>query len=369
MMADPDVVIRPTSVEEVVAGVRQYNRIQIVGAATKAALAAPWCDAVRMEMTCLSGVVDHQPSEFLITALAGTSIAELQTTLDAHGQYFPFDPPFVSAGATIGGTLAAGLSGPGRMRYGGIRDFVMGIRFVDGTGSVVSGGGRVVKNAAGYDLPKLMVGSCGYLGPIVELTLKIFPRPAREASLRIQAGDFAAAVKLQSVLARSPIELTALDLLPSGTLLVRISGDESAVVKSCERVAAIAREQIGSAKMERCDDDDSVWQPLLDASWLEAGDRLVRVALPPVKLVALEQSLEETLVPRRYSVAGNLAWIRWPAARPLAQLDELLRFHSLGGTVLIGQASHYRLGVRGNASVINRIKTALDPQGKFVGAP
>jgi len=369
MMADPGVVICPTSVEEVVAGVRQYDSIQVVGAATKTSLVAPWSDAVRMEMTRLSGVVDHQPSEFLITALAGTPIVELQATLDAHGQYFPFDPPFVSAGATIGGTLAAGLSGPGRMRYGGIRDFVMGIRFVDGTGAVVSGGGRVVKNAAGYDLPKLMVGSCGYLGPIVELTLKIFPRPAREASLRIHAGDFAVAVKLQSVLARSPIELTALDLLPGGTLLARISGDESAVSKSSERVASSVLQEVESATVERCDDDDSLWQPLLDASWLEAGDRLVRVALPPVKLVALEQSLEETMVPRRYSVAGNLAWIRWPASRPLAQLNELLRFHGLGGTVLIGQASHYRLGVRGDTSMLHRIKTALDPQGKFVGAP
>lgn len=368
MTANPEVTIRPTSVDEVVAAVRQHERVHVVGAATKSAMAARRCDAARMELTLLSGVVDHQPSEFLITALAGTTIAELQKTLDAHGQYFPFDPPLVDAGATIGGTVAAGLSGSGRLKYGGVRDFVMGIRLVDGTASVVTGGGRVVKNAAGYDLPKLMVGSGGFLGPIVELTLKIFPRPAIESSLRIKVTDFATAISLQSILARSAVELTALDLLPDATLLVRISGDESAVAVSVDRVEKIAIELSSSAVVDRCDQADSLWRPLLDASWLDAGDRLVRVPLPPVKLAELERSLAETMVPRRYSVAGNVAWIRWPAARPLAQLDELLRFHSIGGTVLIGQASRYRLGVRGNASVTARIKSALDPSGKFVGS-
>jgi len=368
MMANPEVAIRPTSVDEVVAAVREHERIHVVGAATKSAMAARRCDATRMELTSLSGVVDHQPSEFLITALAGTTIAELQKTLDAHGQYFPFDPPLVDAGATIGGTVAAGLSGPGRLSYGGIRDFVMGIRLVDGTASVVTGGGRVVKNAAGYDLPKLMVGSGGFLGPIVELTLKIFPRPAIESSLRIKVADFPTAISLQSTLARSAVELTALDLLPDATLLVRIGGEKSAVAISLDRIENIATQHAPSAVVERCDQDDSLWRPLLDASWLEPGDRLVRVPLPPVKLAEFERSLAETMVPRRYSVAGNLAWVRWPTARPLAQLDELLRFHGIGGTVLIGQASQYRLGVRGNASINARIKSALDPSGKFVGS-
>jgi glycolate oxidase FAD binding subunit len=244
----------------------------------------------------------------------------------------------------------------------------MGIRLVDGTASVVTGGGRVVKNAAGYDLPKLMVGSGGFMGPILELTLKIFPRPAIESSLRIKVADFATAISLQSTLARSALELTALDLLPDATLLVRISGDDSAVAISVDRVAKIATEFSPSAVVDRCGQDATLWSPLLDASWLDAGDRLVRVPLPPVKLAEFERSLAETMVPRRYSVAGNLAWVRWPAARPVAQLDELLRFHAIGGTVLIGQATQYRLGVRGNASVTARIKSALDPSGKFVGS-
>ncbi len=367
--ANAPTIIRPTTVEEVASAVRQYDSLHIVGSATKTAMAAPRGDAVRCELTELSGVVEHQPSEFLITAFAGTRISELQETLKERRQYFPFDPPFVAAGATIGGTLAAGLSGPGRLRYGGIRDFVMGIRFVDGLGNIVTAGGRVVKNAAGYDMPKLMVGSCGYLGALIEVTLKVFPGPLHELTLRITASDFSAAVKLQTMLARSPIELTALDLVPEATLWVRISGELAAVEATAQRVQSDVAKLDPAAVVRPWEDADPVWRPLSDGNWLDADDRLVRVPLPPGKLVDLERSLAETMVQRRYSVAGNLAWIRWPAARPLGQLDELLRYHGLGGSVLLGQASRYRLGVRGDAAIISRIKRALDPAGKFVGAP
>lgn len=367
--ASDSVTIRPRTVEEVSSAVRQHDSLHLVGSATKTAMAAPRGDAVRCELTELSGIVEHQPSEFLITALAGTRISELQQTLAEHRQYFPFDPPFVEAGATIGGTLAAGLSGAGRLRYGGIRDFVMGVRFVDGLGNVVTSGGRVVKNAAGYDIPKLMVGSCGYLGALVEITLKVFPSPLHDLTLRITASDFPAAVNLQTMFARSPIELTAVDLVPEATLWVRISGELAAVEATAERVQGVVSSLDPAAVVERWEDADSVWRPLSDGSWLDADDRLVRVPLAPGKVTELEQSLAETMVPRRYSVAGNLVWLRWPGARPLGQLDELLRFHGLGGSVLLGACSRYRLGVRGDAVMIGRIKQALDPANKFVGAP
>lgn len=369
MTAHPETLLRPRSIDEVAAAVRDLPRLQVVGAATKSALTAPQNDVARCELTQLTGVVEHQPSEFLITALAGTPLADLDRTLAQHGQYFPFDPPLVAAGATIGGTLACGLSGPGRLRYGGIRDFVMGVRLVDGLGKVVTGGGRVVKNAAGYDLPKLMVGSGGMLGAIVELTLKVFPRPATELSLRVTTTDFAAAVKLQFALARSPIELTALDLLPEPALLVRLSGEPAAVQGAADRVKTLIASHDRQAVVESAEDAAALWQPLLDGSWLAAGDRWVRVPLPPGELLQLEASLAQTLVARRYSVAGNLAWIRWPAERPLSQLDELLRFHRLGGTVLLGAASQCRLGTRGDAEMLRRIKSALDPHDKFVGCP
>jgi glycolate oxidase FAD binding subunit len=159
----------PESVAEVAQCVLAHSRLKIVGAATKSAMVHHEPNVTPMSLKSIAGIVDHQPSEFLITAFAGTTIDEMQTELAKFGQYLPFDPPFAAQGATIGGTVAAGLSGAGRLRFGGLRDFIVGIRVVDGLGNVVTGGGRVVKNAAGYDLPKLMVGSAGYLAAIVEV--------------------------------------------------------------------------------------------------------------------------------------------------------------------------------------------------------
>lgn len=209
---------RPESVDAVSQWVREQPRIQIVGASTKPAMATSNPDVARLVMTGLSGVVDHQPSEFLITALAGTSIQEMQSALASHQQYLPFDPPFAARGATIGGTVAAGLSGAGRLRFGGLRDFIVGVRIVDGLGSQITGGGRVVKNAAGYDLPKLMVGSGGLLGAIVEVTLKVFPKPTHSKTICLKASSIQSAASLQNSLARSPIDVAAIDLTPDGSL-------------------------------------------------------------------------------------------------------------------------------------------------------
>ena len=112
-------------------------------------------------------------------AAPATPVAEIERRLAAHGQYLPFEPPLAGCGATLGGTVASGLNGPGRYRYGGVRDFLLGGTFVDGEGRLVRGGGKVVKNAAGFYLHHLLLGSLGRLGIFVELTFKVFPRRAR----------------------------------------------------------------------------------------------------------------------------------------------------------------------------------------------
>jgi glycolate oxidase FAD binding subunit len=166
-------------------------------------------------------VLEYTPQEYTFTALAGTPVAEIAALLAAEGQYLPFDPPFAGAGATLGGTVAAGLSGPGRARYGGVRDFLLGVRFVSGTGELLSGGGKVVKNAAGFDLPKLLVGSLGQFGVMLELTFKVFPRPESYATLQLEAASFAQAEALLRELARSRVEPHALELLPPTRVLAR----------------------------------------------------------------------------------------------------------------------------------------------------
>ncbi len=206
----PTALTRPASIAEVQAAVRAAPpgaRILARGRGTKRPLSTPPDGAVVLDISGLSGIIEYEPGEFTFTALAGTPIAEIAAALAGHGQFLPFDPPLADAGATLGGTVAAGLSGPGRYRYGGVRDFILGIRYVDGAGEVVRTGGKVVKNAAGFDISKLMAGSLGSLGVLVELTFKVFPKPEAYATLRVPHPTLDAALATLHRLTGSQMDL------------------------------------------------------------------------------------------------------------------------------------------------------------------
>lgn len=221
-----------TSIEQVQDAVRQHAHVRVCGRGSKPTLSA----GANLSLEQLSGVLQYEPGEFTFTALAGTPIATLQTLLGEHGQYLPFDPPLAEAGATLGGTIAAGLSGPGRFRYGGVRDFLLGLRLVNGEGALVRGGGQVVKNAAGFDLPKLMVGSLGQFGVLVELTCKVFPRPSAWATLTVDLPTLERALDTMARLAASPLELTCLDLEPPARLWLRLGGLAEALPDRVKRL-------------------------------------------------------------------------------------------------------------------------------------
>lgn len=342
--------------------VRESQHVRPVGAGTKDAL-LPADATGRVSLSELSGVIDYDPLEFMITARAGTPLSELDRVLSEESQYLPFDPPLVSRGATIGGTVAAGLSGAGRLRFGGVRDFVLAVRMIDGRGSLITGGGKVVKNAAGFDLPKLMVGSCGQFGILTEVTLKVFPRPERFRTVWVRCRDLADAVATQNRLALASLDLEALDIAPPDTLWIRVAGAGEATERLARRVAGVA--DCPSEVLSGDAEQTEVWGPLTDWSWVEPGERLVKVPLTPRKVVSLDQQLERYFVPRRYSVAGNVAWVRWPRERPIAQLDVALRELGLLGLVLRGDVPQPRLGVRGGEAFADKVQAALDPDRKF----
>ncbi len=226
----PTALIRPASIAEVQAAVRDVPpgaRSLARGRGTKPPLSTSPEGAIALDLSGLSGIIEYEPGEFTFTALAGTPITEIAAALTEHGQFLPFDPPLVEAGATLGGTVAAGLSGSGRYRYGGVRDFILGVRYVDGAGEVVRTGGKVVKNAAGFDISKLMVGSLGALGSLVELTFKVFPKPEAYATLRQSYASLDVALAALYRLTGSAMEIFALDLepTPDGAILwVRLGG-------------------------------------------------------------------------------------------------------------------------------------------------
>ncbi len=310
-----------------------------------------------LDLRTLSGILDYDPGEYTFTALAGTPITEVDRPLAEHGQYLPFDPPLAERGATLGGTVAAGLSGAGRVRFGGVRDFLIGVRFVDGQGRLVRGGGKVVKNAAGFDLPKLMVGSLGSLGVLVEITFKVFPRPEARRTLQVRCANLDAGLEAVSRI-RSGFDPEAADLEAGGTLWLRLAGRQNALDELTDRACELFGD-LGIVD-EACDD----W-------WAEGAGLLrerrcgvaLRVPVTPNRIARLDAALDRRCE-RRYVAGAQLAWVGWPDSRPCAELDRLLAEQSLTGLSVLGEAPVF-LGRSPDGVVASRLKAVLDPNSKF----
>ena len=349
----------PASIPEVLAAVRDTPRVLPIGAGTKTALASPPAGFVALALRRLTDIVEYDPGEYTFTALAGTPLAEIARALAAHGQYLPFDPPFGAAGATLGGTIGAGLSGPGRQRYGGVRDFILGVRFVTGAGELARGGGKVVKNAAGFDLPKLLAGSLGRLGVVVEATFKVFPHPRAMATLHVEHDSFDATLRAVTVLAAAPFDLEAIELSPPGALWLRLGGVPETFP---DRLARLGQLVGGRATRMEAQAEGAFWRA---DPWcpLQAGESLVKVPVTLAAIPEFDRVLAAAGAARRYSAGGSLVWINWPSA--LTELDALLRQRGLAGVVLLGSPSHGLLGATRGDSFRQRVKSALDPAGRF----
>ena len=142
------------------------------------------------------GILAYEPTELVITVRCGTPLAEVEAALTEKNQYLPFEPPRFSAASTVGGMVAAGLSGPRRVSAGSVRDYVLGVKLLDGQARELNFGGQVMKNVAGYDVSRLIAGSLGTLGLILEVSLKVLPRPAAESTLRLEMSQAEALRKL-----------------------------------------------------------------------------------------------------------------------------------------------------------------------------
>jgi glycolate oxidase FAD binding subunit len=180
-----------------------------------------------------AGIVSYEPTELVVTARCGTPLAELEATLAEKGQMLAFEPPHFGPGATIGGTIACGLSGPNRWMAGAARDFVLGASLLDARGELMHFGGQVMKNVAGYDISRLLCGSYGTLGVIAEVSLKVLPVPPMRASLRMTLGAEEALSALHHW-AGEPLPLSA-SCWGDGKLVVRFAGSEAAVEAAMNR--------------------------------------------------------------------------------------------------------------------------------------
>lgn len=357
-------LLAPTTLAEVQECVLSTPRLLPRGHGTKPGLSAPPDGAAALTLTGLNGIQEYDPGEYTITALAGTPVAHVAAALAEHGQYLPFDPPLVRAGATLGGTVAAGLSGSGRYRYGGLRDFLIGVRLVDGSGRLIRGGGKVVKNAAGFDLPKLMIGSIGRLAVLVEITFKVFPAPPAYATLRADFASVAEAAAAIANLRLDSFDLLALDLVPTtdggGTLLARIGGPASVLQVRLEKLHG----QLGRGTILAADQDQTLWQEVAEFAWVPNNMALVKAPLTPHQLLPFDQRLAAFGTPRRYIAGSSLAWIAWSGS--LLDLSTLLASAGLSGLVLWGHTAQSLIGAHQDAIFRDRIVAALDPQQRFL---
>ena len=192
-----------------------------------------------LDVATLAGSADHEPTELVVTAPAGMALADLETLLAAHGQCLAFEPPRFAPSSTVGGMVAAGLSGPARASAGSVRDHVLGVTMVSGTGELLHFGGRVIKNVAGYDVSRVVAGSLGILGVIVEVSLKVLPVAPAETTLRFDCKPKEALAQLHAWGAQ-PLPLDA-SAWWNGILIVRLRGSGAAVA---EGAAALGGETI-----------------------------------------------------------------------------------------------------------------------------
>ncbi len=203
-----------------------HTPIQIQGSGSKAFLGrAPAGEPFSVGGHC--GILNYQPKELVVTARSGTTLEEIEGTLAKEGQMLAFEPPYFGPGATLGASIACGLSGPARPYAGSARDFVLGVRVLTGKAETLRFGGEVMKNVAGYDVPRLMTGAFGTLGVLLEVSLKVMPVPAAEETL-VQERSTAEAIVLMNQWAGRPLPLTA-TCHDGDRLYLRLSGAETSV--------------------------------------------------------------------------------------------------------------------------------------------
>ncbi|WP_276809504.1 glycolate oxidase subunit GlcE [Castellaniella defragrans] len=314
--------------------------------------AASW-----LELSAYRGVVGYEPSELVLTARAGTPLAEIEALLASREQMLAFEPPRFGAAGTLGGCVASGLSGPRRMAAGSLADFVLGTRLLSADGNVLCFGGEVMKNVAGYDVSRLLAGSLGVLGALVEISLKVAPRPHREAT-RVLALDESAALERCLRWRSRPLPVSATAWMAdasgaSGKLWVRLSGNASAVRQGLEDIGG-----------ESLDDEaaDAFWLGLRDQTHPFFRQRpLWRIVLP-----AGAPALG--LAPVLHEWGGCLRWLAGPY--DAAALRD--RVQSLGGSACLYRREGAPAGVPtfhpladGVLQIHRRLKREFDPAGIF----
>jgi glycolate oxidase FAD binding subunit len=315
-----------------------------------------------LETAPLAGITSYEPTELVVTVRAGTRLAELEAVLAERGQCLPFEAPHFGPGATVGGMVAAGLSGPARASVGSVRDYVLGLTMLNGRGELLTFGGQVMKNVAGYDVSRLMAGAMGTLGLITEVSLKVLPVAPAEATLKFQMSQAQALAQLNRW-GGQPLPLNAscwVDDAGLPTFYLRLRGAVAAVDAACKTMGGERQDKASAA---------SDWTPCREQQlpwFLARGERdLWRVSVPQTAPVL---DLSE---PPLVEWHGGLRWVRaTPDDGP--RLREIAARAGGHATLFIAGGAHQaRVGGRFDAlkppldRIHRQLKKEFDPAGIF----
>jgi glycolate oxidase FAD binding subunit len=362
----------------------------VVGNGTKSGMLRPVQAARSLSTRNHTGITLYSPNELIISARAGTPLAELEATLAEHGQHIIAEPPDLSAlfGAqqqqTLGGVTATNLSGPRRVAWGAMRDHVLGVRAVTGWGEVIRSGGRVLKNVTGLDLCKLLTGSHGTLGVMTEVTLKVLPAPEAVGTVMLPGLDAMAGVAALSAALGSPYSVSAAAWLPADAAarvpalagvgrtvaLARIEDFAASVTYRCARL----RDDLDYAGAVVLDDATSraVWRAVRDLAPLQANaaDAVWRVSVRPSAGPAVLQTVSIAFGARGFlDWGGGLVWIAGPGTTAAHAAVQTAAKAAVGSWMLMRAAEPLRAAVdvippepEPLARITRRVKAALDPR-------
>ena len=379
-------LIAPADEAGIIAAVQAARAVReplaIEGQGSKRGLLRPVQAARSLSTRGLTGVTLYRPAELIISARAGTPLAEIEATLAEKGQQLIAEAPYLngvfgtSAPPSIGGVVAANLSGPRRITWGATRDHVMGLRFINGAGEAIRSGGRVLKNVTGLDLCKLLSGSYGTLGVITEVTLKVLPAPEATATLLIETPDIASAIAALSAGLGSPFGISGAAALPANDHVIaalRLEDFAASVAYRMDKLRALLG-SFGPQRVMADDESRAFWRRVREVEPLQAmpDDAIWRVSVRPSAGAQIAAAVNAIGGRVMLDWGGGLVWIAASASMANhAAISGAAR--SQGGAAMLFRAPEdLRLAVpvlpeeaAPIAKIGARVKEALDPGGLF----
>jgi glycolate oxidase FAD binding subunit len=385
-----DQLLRPRDEAELVAAIEGAIvagvPLEVMGSGTKRALGRPMQTGATLDLSSFAGIFLYEPDELVITAGAATPLSDLEESVAAQDQMLAFEPPdfarlLGTGGAgTVAGMLAAGLSGPRRIKAGAVRDHILGVSCVSGRGEAFKAGGRVVKNVTGYDLPKLMSGSFGTLAALTSVTFKVTPRPESEETLCFAGLDDAAAIRLMGAAMQSSAEVSAAAHLPAdvassvglstAATFLRLEGFKPSIDHRRGILVGLFKNR-GAPDVLDEPVSREMWAGIRDVRpFTQSGRAVWKLSVPPTDgAKTLGRIRRRADVRGFYDWAGGLIWVEVPAMDDACEAAVRSAFRS-GHATLVCAPEHVRshAGVfqpqeKALAELTKRVKAAFDPEG------